>query len=89
MAGLLTDVCLFHTVAAAVELGYRVLVVADASSTSTALADTVTYDRLRSLGVEAASTYGILFELYPEVSTSEGQRAEAVAGRFLFAPAAA
>lgn len=89
MAGLLTDVCLFHTAVAAKQAGYNVIVVADASSTSTPLADTVTYDRLAAHGISAVSTYGILFELYPNQATPEGAKAEQVAGRFLYAPAGA
>jgi nicotinamidase-related amidase len=79
IAGLLTDVCLFHTAMAAVAAGYNLLVAADACSTSTELGDTVTYARLRSFGVQAATTYGILFELYSDLGTDEGQRAEAIA----------
>jgi nicotinamidase-related amidase len=79
IAGILTDVCLLHSVVSALEAGYNVLVVADASGTTTTLADTVTYDRLRSLGAVITSTYGILFELYPDLSTADGQKAEAVA----------
>ena len=83
IAGLLTDVCLFNTVTSAVAAGYNVLVAADASSTSTVLADTVTYARLRSLGVQAVSTWGILFELFSDLNTPEGQQAEAVASSFV------
>jgi nicotinamidase-related amidase len=79
LAGLLTDVCLFHSAVSAVNAGYNVLLVADACATSTTLGDTVTYDRLRSLGVQAVTTYGILFELFPDLGTPEGQRAEGVA----------
>jgi nicotinamidase-related amidase len=79
MAGLLTDVCLFHSVVSALEAGYRVIVVADASGTSSSLADAVTYDRLRDAGAEIASTWGVLFELYEDLSTPEGQQAEAIA----------
>jgi len=85
VAGLLTDVCLFHSVMSAVAAGYRVVVLADASGTSTELADAVTYDRLRAAGVEVASTYGVLFELYSDLSTEVGQRAEAVAAGSLVA----
>ena len=42
IAGVLTDVCLFHCAVSAVELGYKVQVVADASGSSTTLADDVT-----------------------------------------------
>lgn len=79
IAGILTDVCLFHSAASAVEAGYKVQVVADACGTSTTLGDDVSYDRLRSLGVVVTTTYGVLFELYPDLSTPEGQRAEGVA----------
>ena len=50
IAGLLTDVCLFHSVVSALDAGYKVQVVVDASGTSSALGDAVTYDRLRDLG---------------------------------------
>ncbi|MBC8162690.1 MAG: isochorismatase family protein [Roseiflexaceae bacterium] len=79
IAGLLTDVCLFHAVVGAIKAGYTVQVVADASGTSSTLGDDVTYDRLRDLGAVVTTTYGILFELYPDLSTPEGQRAEGVA----------
>lgn len=79
IAGLLTDVCLFHSVVSALESGYKVQVVADASGTSTTLADAVTCDRLRALGAVVTTTYGILFELFPDLSTPQGQRAEGVA----------
>jgi nicotinamidase-related amidase len=86
MAGILTDVCLWHAAVGAGEAGYNVRVVADASGTSTVLGDQVTYDRLRDLGVIVTTTNGVLFELYPDLSTAEGQRAEAVAAAAL-APA--
>lgn len=79
IAGILTDVCLSHSVISALEAGYHVQVVADASGTTTTLADTVTYDRLRTLGAVITTTYGILFELYPDLSTADGRKAEAVA----------
>ena len=79
IAGLLTDVCLFHSVTSALEAGYTVRVVADASGTTSALADAVTYDRLRDLGAVVATTFGMLFELFPDLSSNEGQRAEKIA----------
>jgi nicotinamidase-related amidase len=87
IAGILTDVCLSHTVISAVEAGYNVQVVADACGTSSPLADTVTYDRLRELGAVITSTYGILFELFPDLSTAEGQKAEGVAVASVAPPA--
>jgi nicotinamidase-related amidase len=79
IAGILTDVCLWHSVVSAVDAGYNVQVVADASGTTSVLADTVTYDRMRELGVSVGTTYGTLFELYPDLSTPEGEKAEMVA----------
>ncbi|MBC7896293.1 MAG: isochorismatase family protein [Cytophagaceae bacterium] len=83
IAGLLTDVCLFHSVRSGLDAGYEVHVVADASGTTTALGDLVTYDRLRELGAVVTTTYGTIFELYPDLSSEEGQRAEGVATRAL------
>jgi len=79
MAGILTDVCMWHAAVGAVEAGYSVRVVADACGTSTVLGDQVTYDRMRDLGVVITTTNGVLFELYPDLATPEGQRAEGVA----------
>lgn len=88
IAGLLTDVCLLHSVISAVASCYHVQVVADSSGTSTQLADAVTYDRMRSLGAVITTTFGILFELYPDLSKPEGQRAEGVAASSMAAKAA-
>jgi len=79
MAGILTDVCLWHSAISAVEAGYHVRVIADAGGTTSELADRVTYDRLRDLDVEVGTTYGTLFDLFPDLSTPEGQLAEAIA----------
>lgn len=79
IAGLTTDVCLFFSVVSALEAGYNVRVVADASGTSTEIGDIVTYDRLRSLGATITTTYGIMFELFPDLSRPEGQKAEGIA----------
>ncbi len=46
---------------------------------STTLADLVTYDRLRDLGAIITSSYGILFELYPDLGSAEGMKAEGIA----------
>jgi nicotinamidase-related amidase len=79
IAGILTDVCLFHTALSAIKAGYTVLIPADACGTGTKLGDQVTYERLRAAGATISTTLGILFELYPNLSTIEGQRAEAIA----------
>jgi nicotinamidase-related amidase len=88
MAGILTDVCLWHSAVSALEAGYHVRVIADANGTTSELADRVTYDRLRELGVEVGTTYGTLFELFADLSTPEGQLAEAIASGQQLAPAA-
>ncbi len=87
IAGLLTDVCLFHSVVSALDAGYEVQVVVDASGTTTTLADNVTYDRLRGLGTVGTSAYGILFELYSDLSTPEGKKAEGIAAASVPKPA--
>ncbi|MBX5204055.1 isochorismatase family protein [Rhizobium sp. NZLR1] len=79
IAGILTDVCLAHSVKSALAAGYHVEVVADASGTTTPLADAVTYDLLRDLGATVTTAYGVLFDLYPDLSKPEGLKAEAVA----------
>jgi nicotinamidase-related amidase len=83
IAGLTTDVCLFHSVGSAIKAGYNVYVVADASGTSSQLADMVTYDRLRGMGAIITTTYGILFELYPDLSKPDAQKAEGIAASAL------
>lgn len=88
MAGILTDVCLWHSAVSALEAGYHVRVIADANGTTSELADRVTYDRLRELGVEVGTTYGTLFELFADLSTPEGQLAEAIASGQQLTPAA-
>ena len=88
MAGVLTDVCLWHSAVSALEAGYHVRVIADANGTTSELADRVTYDRLRELGIEVGPTYGTLFELFADLSTPEGQLAEAIASGQQLTPAA-
>ncbi|PWJ96806.1 nicotinamidase-related amidase [Flavobacterium araucananum] len=79
MAGLITDVCLFHSVSSAIKAGYKVYVVADASGSTTTLADAVTYDRMRDMGAIITTTFGVLFELYPNLAIPAGQKAEGIA----------
>lgn len=85
MAGVLTDVCLFHSVVSALQAGYEVTVAADASGTTSALADQVTYERLSAMGATISSTMGILFELFPDLGTAEGKKAEAAASHAMTA----
>lgn len=79
IAGILTDVCLFNSTMSAIKAGYTVWLAADACGTGTALGDQVTYERLRAAGATVATTLGVLFELYPNLSSAEGQHAEAIA----------
>ncbi len=64
-----------HTVESALRLGYRVQVVADASGSMTALADQVTWARMRAIGAVITDGNQILTELYPDFGTVEGQKA--------------
>ena len=50
LAGLTTDICLFHTARGAIDAGYEVQVVADACGSSSVSSDELTFDRLRALG---------------------------------------
>lgn len=75
IAGLTTDICLFHTVEGALREGYTVQVVADACGSMSALADELTFARLRNLGVVVTVGNQILTELYPDFGTTDGQRA--------------
>ncbi|MCE9577876.1 MAG: isochorismatase family protein [Deltaproteobacteria bacterium] len=70
-----SDICLMHTVEGLVRAGYTVQVVADASGSMTTLADQLTYDRMRGLGVIVTDGNQILSELYPDFGTPDGQKA--------------
>ncbi len=75
IAGLTSDICLMHTVESALREGYRVQVVADASGSMTALADQITWDRMRGLGAVITDGNQILTELYPDFGAPDGQKA--------------
>ncbi len=75
MAGLTTDICLFHSVVGALNAGYQVQVVADACGSMSELADTITFARLRSLGVTITCGNQVLTELFTDFGTLDGQRA--------------
>ena len=78
IAGLTTDICLMHTVESALREGYTVQVVADASGSMSALADEVTFDRMRGLGATVTDANQILSELYPDFGTPDGQKAQKI-----------
>ncbi|MCX6046602.1 MAG: isochorismatase family protein [Chloroflexi bacterium] len=75
MAGLTTDICLYHSAVGANEEGYTVQVVADACGSMSALADQLTYDRLRQAGVVITGGNQVLTELYQDFGTEAGQQA--------------
>ena len=80
LAGLTTDICLFWAAADARKLGYDVMVVADACGTMTVLGDTLTYDRLRGLGVTVTVVNQVVTELVGNFGTPEGQKAQQILG---------
>ena len=78
IAGLTTDICLMHTVEAALREGYNVQVVADASGSMSLLADQVSFDRMRGLGAIVTDGNQILSELFPDFGTTDGQKAQKI-----------
>ena len=75
IAGLTTDICLLQTVKGALAEGYDVIVVSDASGSMTKMADDVSFDFFRQLGVKVYSSNAVLAELFPDFGTTEGQKA--------------
>jgi len=75
IAGLTTDICLLQTVKGAFAEGYEVIVVADASGSMTKMADEVSFDFFRQIGVKVYSSNAVLAELYPDFGTPDGQKA--------------
>ena len=80
LAGLTTDICLFWAAVDAQRLGYRVMVVADACGTMTALGDQITYERLRGLGITVTVVNQLVTELVGNFGTPEGQKAQKILG---------
>jgi nicotinamidase-related amidase len=78
LAGLTTDICLFWAAVDAQKLGYKVMVVADACGTMSALGDTLTYDRLRALGITVTVVNQVVTELVGNFGTRDGQKAQQV-----------
>ena len=75
ICGLTTDICLLHTVQVALRNGYEVMVVADACGSMSKLADDLSFDYLRQLGVYVVSANTVLSELYTDFGSPEGQKA--------------
>lgn len=78
LAGLTTDICLFHTARGAIEAGYEVQVVADACGSSSVSSDQNTFDRLRSLGATITGGNQILSELFTDFGTPIGEKAQKI-----------
>jgi nicotinamidase-related amidase len=75
LAGLETHVCIFHTAAHALRLGYRVHVAADAVSSRSVLNRQVGLGRLEKAGAVISSTEMIIFELLNRAGTAEFRQA--------------
>ena len=80
IAGLTTDICLFWAAVDAMKNGYRVMVVADACGTMSALGDSITFDRLRDLGVTVTVVNQVVTELVNNFGTPDGQKAQKILG---------
>lgn len=80
LAGLTTDICLFWAAIDAQKLGYKVMVVADACGTMSPLGDTLTYDRLRELGITVTVVNQAVTELVTNFGTPDGQKAQKIMG---------
>jgi nicotinamidase-related amidase len=74
ICGLTTDICLLHTVTSAIELGYNVIVVADASGSMSKLADETSFDYFRQIGAKVLSANAAVTELFQDFSTADGQK---------------
>jgi nicotinamidase-related amidase len=75
LAGLTTDICAFWAAYDAVKLGYQVMLVADACGSLTSMADQLTFDRLRDMGVTVCGINQAQTELVNNFGTPEGQKA--------------
>ena len=75
LAGLTTDICMYHSAVGALEAGYTIQVVADACGSSAAMSDEITFDRLRAQGATITVGNQILTELYSDFGTEAGQQA--------------
>ena len=78
LAGLTTDICLFHTARGAIDAGYEVQVVADACGSSSVSSDELTFDRLRALGATITGGNQVLSELFTDFGTEQGQQAQQI-----------
>ncbi len=80
MAGLLTEVCVLYPALSAVEDGYEVQVIADASGSGTKAGDDFAIARMNHAGVHVASTIQILSEMVDDWSAGPGPEILGVLG---------
>jgi nicotinamidase-related amidase len=78
LAGLTTDICLFWAAVDGKKLGYNVTVVADACGTMSSMGDSLTFDRLRGLGITVTVVNQVVTELVPNFGTPQGQKAQKI-----------
>ena len=72
MAGLLTEVCVLYPALSAIEDGYEVQVIADASGSGTVAGNGFALDRMRQAGIHVAGTIQILSEMVADWSRDPG-----------------
>lgn len=72
MSGLLTEVCVVYPALSAVEEGYEVQVIADASGSGTVAGNDFALHRIRQADANVASTIQILSEMVADWSTGPG-----------------
>jgi len=80
MAGLLTEVCVLYPALSAVEDGYEVQVIADASGSGTKAGDDFAIARMQLAGAHVASTIQILSEMVDDWSAGAGPEILGVLG---------
>ncbi len=78
MAGLTNDVCIVYPAISAVEDGFEVQVVADASGSPTKSADDVSLDRMREHGVTVTSTNQLMSELATDWASDTGKAIQTI-----------
>ena len=78
MSGLTNDVCIVYPAISAVEDGFEVQVVVDASGSPTTLADETSLRRMEKHGVTLTSTNQVMAELANSWSEGAGQTVQSI-----------
>lgn len=78
MAGLTNDVCIVFPAISAVEDGYDVQVVVDAGGSPTAIADTISTQRMKDHGVTLTTTNQIMAELAVSWAVGSGKTIQTI-----------